>query len=354
MIYDILWHIYFFYRFFSMRADRLISLMLLLQERGMVSASQLARELEVSARTIFRDIDSLCAAGIPIYAEQGSKGGYALMDSYHTDLTGLNAEELASLFLLDGSPSISSLGLNRNLDSALRKISSVLPTVTRDRISWFQQRILIDTAGNEIRSGSGRRLPDLAGIQRAIFRSRRLKIGLQWPRAGQSGTYVASPLGLVGDAEDWYLVAQIDDFVRVYPLTIVSEVTELDETFRRPDSFDLPAFWSRWKRVIMERKSGFAADVEISLAIASALDALVRESVVEMVRSLPHTQNGKVRLEVTFPDFTTARSFALGHGGAVIVVRPRELVLSVCDYARQTLRQYPAVQASHDGFPGGG
>ena len=224
-----------------MRADRLISIIMLLQERGTLSASSLAKRLEVSTRTIFRDIEALSVAGIPIYADHGPKGGFSLVEGYRSDLTGLNGEELLSVFLSEKSSTIARLGFGESLSSALRKLSSTLPLQSRERLASYRQRILIEAPTNS-NAVANRCLPL---IQKAVLEERRIRIRIEWPRPTQSGEYLVEPVGIVASDGEWYLAARIRGFDRAYPVQSISIVEILDDRFARPVDFDLPSFWER-------------------------------------------------------------------------------------------------------------
>ena len=327
-----------------MRADRLISLSLLLQEHGKLSASHLARRLEVSVRTIFRDMEALSMAGIPVFAHPGSKGGFSLVDNYRTDLTGLKAEEILALFLLEGSKAALLLGLEKQMGSAIRKLSAALPHTQRERIDWYRQRFLIESdtpeAGRSFGTRAGRRSADLSILQQAILNRERLKLRIVWPRPDQAGEYVVAPLALVESAGEWNLVAQAGAFVRVYPAEFVADALPAGRKFERPASFDLPSFWKKWRKALTEHRAAFKATLEISPAVARSLDARVDEDVVSMIARQAARHGDRARLTVTFPYLAHARDFVLAHGSAVKVIGPVELRSSVIDHARRTLGQY--------------
>jgi len=185
-----------------MRADRLLSLMMLLQIRGRMTARDLASELEVSERTIYRDIDALSGAGIPVYGEPGPEGGYALLDDYRTNLTGLTETEVRALFMLSIPTPLADLGESQNLKSALLKLSAALPATRRQDEELVRQRILIDsTWWNQ----SNQRVPYIQAIHQAIWQDRKLHIGYQLffqiPIE-----QVVDPYSLVAKAGIWFLV----------------------------------------------------------------------------------------------------------------------------------------------------
>jgi predicted DNA-binding transcriptional regulator YafY len=163
-----------------MRADRLVSLLILLQTRGRMTARKLAEELEVSERTIYRDIEALSEAGVPVYAERGPGGGCALLESYRTNLTGLNDEETRALFMLSTPASIPAplveLGVSQELKSALLKLSAALPASQRQEEERARQRVHLDSVAW---SRSEEPVPHLAMIHKAVWRDLRLLITFQ-------------------------------------------------------------------------------------------------------------------------------------------------------------------------------
>jgi predicted DNA-binding transcriptional regulator YafY len=242
-------------------ASRLLSLLMLLQTRGRMSARELAGELEVGIRTIHRDIDQLSAAGIPVYAERGRDGGFLLRDGYQTRLTGLTQPE-AEILLMAGLPGpVEQLGLAQTLAAARLKLMAALPGAVRagaDRIAarfhldataWFQQ----DDP-----------MPSLPTIARAVWSERVLE--LQYRRAGEAEgrARTLSPLGLVLKGGIWYLVARSGTSMRTYRVSNIRDARMLDEGFSRPADFDLAAHWARASREYEEGVYHAHADVRLS------------------------------------------------------------------------------------------
>ena len=324
-----------------MRADRLISIILLLKQHGVVSAGRLAHELVVSRRTIYRDIDALCGAGIPIYTEYGAKGGFALTNDYTTDLTGLNTDELLSLLLLDNTSVVSRLGLGQTLSSALRKLTSALPATQREKVEWYRQRVFIDSEKQrEKLSSRDTRSEILSTLQDAVFHGKMVELKIAWPRPDQGGIYLISPIGIVESQGSWFLAAGLEDFIRIYPLNFISEATITDRTFVRPESFDLPAFWAKWKDGMNRSKPKFSVKLAISPEIAKDLDSWVSEKVLPLANDLLQRDDGKIVMDVTFPSLFSARSYALTHGSAVEVLGSEELRRTIVDFAAQTKAIY--------------
>ncbi|MGW5573529.1 helix-turn-helix transcriptional regulator [Nocardia thailandica] len=221
-----------------MRASRLVHLLLLLQTRGRVTAPELARELEVSVRTVYRDVEALSAAGVPVYSEPGRAGGVRLVDGYRTRLTGLTSEE-ADAVLLAGSPGAAAdLGLGTVLATAQLKLLAALPPELRGRASRIAERVHTDMPGWFHRSEE---TPALAVLADALWHDRRVAVGYQ--RGDRVVERVLDPLGLVAKAGTWYLVARAGEDVRSYRVGRIRTATATGETFTRPAGFDLAAHW---------------------------------------------------------------------------------------------------------------
>ncbi|HEY2445609.1 MAG TPA: WYL domain-containing protein [Rhizomicrobium sp.] len=225
-----------------MLASRLLSTLMLLQTRGRLSASALAREFEVSVRTIHRDIDQLSAAGIPVYADRGRSGGFALMDGYRTRLTGLTQPE-AEAILLAGLPGpAAQLGLSPFLSAARLKLLAALPANLQADAERIASRFHLDPVA-WFRGADT--LPSLPTLARAVWTGHFLKLGYR--RAGQTETRSRKlgPLGLVLKGGVWYLVAQSGKSVRTYRAANIHDAEIGEEIFARPKQFDLAAYWEK-------------------------------------------------------------------------------------------------------------
>ncbi len=225
-----------------MRADRLLALLLLLQTRGRMTAHELAEQLEVSERTIYRDMEALSVAGIPVYAERGPGGGCSLLDGYQTRLTGLTATEVRALFLLHMASPLADLGLTKALDDALLKLSASLPVPQRNDAEQVRQRIHLDsTAWN----ANAETMCHLHTIQEAIWQERVLVLSYR-----ESHSYcceqLVEPYGLVSKGSAWYLVGAATGESKVFHVSRVAAVMLTAEHFIRPASFDLPHYWSEY------------------------------------------------------------------------------------------------------------
>lgn len=227
-----------------MRASRLVSTLLLLQNRGRMTATELAGELEVSVRTVYRDVESLSAAGIPVYADRGPDGGYRLLDGYRTRLTGLTSEEADTLFLAGVPDAAAELGLGAELAAAQLKLEASLAPELRERAARIRQRFHLD-APSWFRELDA--VPHLAGVAAAVWNQQRVRV--RYLGAGskpkQSRT-VIEPLGVVCKAGVWYLAAAGGAKVRTYRVGRIVELEILPEVFHRPADFDLVEFWRDW------------------------------------------------------------------------------------------------------------
>lgn len=244
-----------------MLASRLLSILMLLQTRGRLSAAALAAEFEVSVRTIHRDIDQLSAAGVPVYAERGRSGGFALMDGYRTKLTGFTQAEAETL-LLTGLPGpAAQLGLSNLLQASRLKLLAALPGDMHKQAERIASRFHLDPVG-WFRGPDA--LPALPIVARAVWNGHTLK--LRYRRANDSEVRMRElgPLGLVLKAGVWYLVALAGKSVRTWRVANISDPEETDTPVERPKDFDLPAHWQKAARAYEEGTYRLRADVRLS------------------------------------------------------------------------------------------
>ncbi|MER5258923.1 MULTISPECIES: transcriptional regulator [unclassified Streptomyces] len=252
-----------------MRADRLLALLLLLQNRGRMTAPELADELEVSVRTVYRDAEALAASGVPVYAERGPAGGFRLMDGYRTRLTGLTDDEADSLALAGMPAAAADLGLGAELVTAQLKLGAALPAGLGERSRRIQERFHLDAEG-WFRTADP--APLLSVVADAVWRRRVLRAHYQ--RWGGEVRRELHPLGLVLKAGNWYLVASADGTVRTYRVSRFLEVTAADEPSECPAGFDLAAYWETASRDLRARVLRGTARVRLSPAGLRLLPAL--------------------------------------------------------------------------------
>jgi predicted DNA-binding transcriptional regulator YafY len=234
----------------SVRSDRLLSILMLLQSRGRVPAAELAGRLEVSVRTIYRDTEALSTAGVPVYAERGRHGGIALLPGYRTDMTGLTRDEARALFVLTTQGAHADLGLAAPLCSALAKVMTALPEPFRPAATAASQRILVDPAG-WMRPAQA---PGPLGIlQGAVFADRRLR--LRYRHSGQRAArgYTTDPYGLVCKSGVWYLIADHRGRPRLFRVSRVESAALAAAAVRRRPGADLASEWDRLRRQVEDQ-----------------------------------------------------------------------------------------------------
>lgn len=312
-----------------MRADRLISILLLLQVRGRLTARSLAERLEVSERTVLRDMDALAAAGVPVIADRGPGGGWRLVDNYQTKLTGLTTAEIQSLFFAHPPKVLEGLGLGKAAEAARLKLEAALPAASQPHAERARRSILIDPRG-------WRESPSIASLPvllDALWRSRRVRFMYE-SGLGESGERLVDPLGLVARGSVWYLVASRDDQPRTYRLSRISGATLEERECVRPDGFDLAAYWEASTAAFRERLPRFYGTF------------LIAPSVMRWVRyrgwrlEEEREEGDRVRIRLRFDAEEEALQFALSFGGDIEVIEPAELREKVLESARTTLERY--------------
>lgn len=282
-----------------MRADRLVSLVLLLRRRSRLSAATLARELEVSTRTVLRDIDALSTAGVPVYAERGRNGGFSLLPGFRTELTGLNHDEALALLVAGSRRGAQVFGLGSALASAMLKVVDALPESHRDTAAGVAERLLIDPETDLLsRRVDADEVPDAIAseVRRAVLAGHKLRI--RYAATGGTPRWrTVDPIGLVTVREQGYLLATRSGEDRTYRLSRVLAAEELREPAERADRVDLDQTWQ-------ERGTRFRTGGE-QVAVLVRLSPARREELVATALAV-HTEeadgDGRLRMEVTFQD----------------------------------------------------
>jgi predicted DNA-binding transcriptional regulator YafY len=222
-----------------MRASRLLSIMILLQLRGRLTAEELADEFEVSERTIYRDIDALSAAGVPVYGDRGPGGGFALLDGYQTRLTGLAADEAEAMSMIGLIGPATELGLGHAAATARKKLFAALPASRQQSADRVADRVHFDPVDWYHAADP---LPHLPLVARAVLDQQFLTMRYEsWQGIRD---WEVAPLGLVLKAGHWYLAAKAARKVRIFRMSNIAEVRVLAEAFERPDAFDLAGWWT--------------------------------------------------------------------------------------------------------------
>ncbi|UOX88622.1 WYL domain-containing protein [Amycolatopsis sp. FBCC-B4732] len=307
-----------------MRASRLVSLVLLLQNRGRLSAARLAAELGVTARTVYRDVEALAAAGVPIYAEGGPNGGYQLVDGYRTRLTGLTEGEAGSLFLTGLPQPAAELGLGAQVAAAELKLMAALPTPYRDASLRIRERFHLDAPGWYREADP---VPRLLAAAEALWQDRVVEVRYRrWSPSPGVVTRRLHPLGLVLKAGVWYLVAGPEP--RTYRVSNVEDLRPLDEHFVRPAGFGLANFWRAHVERYEESEIDETAVVRLTPAGIAALPDVLGPKAARLVsRTLePEDAEGWRRARVPLESVAHAATGLLRLGADAQVLAPPELV----------------------------
>ncbi|MDI3423204.1 helix-turn-helix transcriptional regulator [Streptomyces luteolus] len=243
-----------------MKSERLLSILLLLQTRGRVPARELAERLEVSVRTIYRDVEALSGSGVPVYAERGRHGGIALLPGYRTDVTGLTADESRALFVLAAEGTHAALGLDSAIGSALRKVMAALPAPHRPGAELAARRILVDPVRW---LGGPRSAVDLEALQDAVFSDRRIDVRYRHSGRSAARDYTVDPYGLVSKAGVWYLVADRDGAPRLLRVDRVEAAELTGEPVRRRPGVELADVWEELRRRVEDRSGAIAVEARV-------------------------------------------------------------------------------------------
>jgi predicted DNA-binding transcriptional regulator YafY len=293
-----------------MRAERLLRLLLHLQTRGQSTVDQLAQHLDVSPRTVQRDLDALSLAGVPVYSMRGRGGGWALLPDYRTRLTGLTPSEVMSVFVGATAHVLADLGIDASSDQAMTKLIAALPESARRDAEFARQRLLIDHSGWDDRREAPRWL-DLC--RQAIWEERRIAITYRDP----GEPFTVAPLGLIAKTRTWYLVAaRPDAAVRTYRLSRMTSASLTDEAFTRPSDFDLTEYWAETERRFRATLPSYPIVLR------------VRDHAVSRFRPtapvLPDT-DGWCLVEADLENADEACAAVLAQAGDAIVIAPTEL-----------------------------
>lgn len=302
-----------------MKADRLMSVLLLLQARGQITERELAEQLEVSQRTIHRDLEALSAARIPVSAIRGAQGGWQLEKGWRTQVPSLDESELRALLMAQprslGNPRMAAAA-----QRALNKLMAAMPEPMKAQAAHMQQRLHVDPTGWR---DTGEDLSMLALVQDAVARDR--KLTFDYTRAdGEQSSRTAEPLGLVSKGMSWYLVAQTVSGMRTFRVSRMRRVTVLAVTFERPARFDLVAHWRTSTAELDRKRASFQTLLSLTLDSARRIQTwcVTRPATHEQAKQ---AGTGRTALQVDFDDEHQARFFVLGLGSSVRVLEPEPL-----------------------------
>jgi predicted DNA-binding transcriptional regulator YafY len=320
-----------------MRADRLLSILLLLQVHRRLTAGELSKRLEVSERTIHRDMLALSIAGVPVTAVRGTGGGWRLLEAYQTNLTGLSEAEIQALFLTKPTRLLSDLGLHRASEAALIKLVAAIPSVLRNGAEDMRARIYVDIAGWHQTPES---VPCLRTLQDAVWHG--CKLRFTYPRGESTVERIVDPLGLVAKGNAWYLVAATDGEPRSYRVSRIRDAVALDQRCQRPPRFDLADYWERSSAEFQANLPRYLATLRFSPDEANHIGSVSIYAQVEQ-EDAPDGE-GSVTRVMRFDSERAACAFVLGFAGKVEVLQPQALRERVLWTAQSVL----TAGATHD------
>lgn len=309
-----------------MKSDRLLSVLLLLQAKGRATERELADQLEVSQRTIHRDLEALSAARVPVVALRGSQGGWELEKGWRTQVPGLDESELRALLMAQprvvGHPRLAAAA-----ESALNKLMAALPGPMREQAAVMRERLHVDATGWR---GSGEDLSMLAAVQDAVARER--KLAFDYTRADlQKAPRTVDPLGLVAKGLSWYLVAHSANGMRTYRVSRMEKVTVLATGFKRPPRFDLANYWKKSTAEFEKQRKNYSAILSLTPTAARRLQGWFD---CRSIATKGQQYADRVTLQVELEAEGQARFIVLGLGSGVEVLEPAELRQWVLDEAR--------------------
>jgi predicted DNA-binding transcriptional regulator YafY len=317
-----------------MRADRLLSIMLLLQVHRRLTSKELSQRLEVSERTIHRDMDALSGVGVPVYAQRGAGGGWVLDEAFRTKPVGLNEAEVRAIFLARPARLMADLGLDAAAGAAFVKLLSALPSQSRQSADDIQQRIHLDAVGWR---RSEEAVPCLPIVQEAIWSDQ--KLHLRYTREGREPSdRVVDPLGLVANGSVWYLVASVGGELRTYRVSRIEAATVVAEPVVRPPHFNLAEYWEASKDRFVANLPVYLATLRIDPELTTGLRQFGRPKQIE--RQEPPGPDGWSTVVMRFDVFDEAVEAILGWGPRAEVLEPLELRERVIELAEAVVLIY--------------
>jgi predicted DNA-binding transcriptional regulator YafY len=320
-----------------MRADRLLSIILLLQTRGKMTARELAQEMEVSRRTILRDVTALSSAGIPIYCEGGHGGGIALLDEYRTSLTGLDKSEVQSLFITNNQNVLQDLGLGDAGERLVLKLLASLPNTQHTTADHIRQRLMIDPDWWWRDSSIS---PFWDELQKAVYEDKLIEIDYE-NFDGKIAARRLAPYSLICKSSVWYLLAEREQELRTYRVNRIHAVRLLDQGFKRRPDFDLQTVWREHMRNFEHNFVDYRCVLRIHPERLSLIKWLLPGR-WELVPADEPEESGWPTIALTIDSDVLAKMLVFGLAGSVQVLEPVELKAAVVETARQVLEEFTA------------
>ncbi|HAG43813.1 MAG TPA: alpha/beta hydrolase [Clostridium sp.] len=315
-----------------MKADRLISILMLLQIHKKLTANELAQRLEVSARTIYRDIESLSSLGIPVFSDRGTNGGIELLGDYKTSLNGINDDEIYSLFLPTGDKILEDLGIQKLKDSTILKLLGNSSPYQVKEIENIQNYIYIDMhTWSENPTNVNKDI--LSILQNAIWNHKILKI--VYRKINETKEIILNPLGLVCKRGIWYLIGINAEVIKTYKVTSIESTLLIDEHFDRPSDFNLEAHWksstSNFKSLIPKYTFTFKVNSSVINHIKERKFITINNEVIK---------DNEIYLDINFDDIWQGIEFAFTYGKNIKIIKPIEAINEIKIKASEVIKLY--------------
>jgi predicted DNA-binding transcriptional regulator YafY len=310
------------------KADRLLSALMLLQAKGRVTTRELSERLEVSQRTVHRDMEALCAARVPISALRGAQGGWQLERGWRTQVPGLDEAELRAL-LMAQPKALSDPGMRAASERAFGKLLAALPKDMREQAAAMSERLHVDPTGWHATTEDLSMLPI---VQDAVARD--CKLTFDYTKAnGENAPRTVDPLGIVSKGTSWYLVARAPHGIRTYRISRMRAATPLATKFERPANFKLASYWENSTAELANQRRYFDTVLELHPSAAQSL----RGWCVTSPHNGTPVREGWCTIQVRFENEDQARYLILGFGGRVVVLEPANLRERILAEARAIL-----------------
>ncbi|MCY6370182.1 helix-turn-helix transcriptional regulator [Clostridium ganghwense] len=313
-----------------MRADRLLSIISLLQLHKKITARDLAQKLEVSVRTIYRDIDALTSIGVPIITDQGHDGGIKLLGDYKSDLTGLNDKELQYLFLPPPQKILNDLNIQSLSHHSLLKLIGSTSKQQLNLIENLQNYIYIDMYSWNKTSETDCFI--LGQLQKSIWGTR--EINICYSKSTGDKIIELKPLGLVNKKGIWYLIA-IDNIIKTYKISMIKSLTILDKEFDRPQDFNLKEYWTESTQKFIKSIPKYQISIKTTVETLDHIKSRMFINIIECTST-----GNDIQLILEFNAKWQAVEFVLGYGHNVQLISPEEVKTEVIKVAHEIIEMY--------------
>lgn len=314
-----------------MRADRLLSIIMLLQIHKQLTAEELSKRLEVSIRTIYRDIDVLSGLGVPISTERGSAGGIKLLGNYKTSLTGLNSNELHYLFMPTPNKLLDDLSIDKPNYSTFLKLLNNLPTAQRSEIENIQKYIYIDMDPWHNTHNVDKEI--ISTLQKAIGHT--LVLNITYRKINEVKAVILNPLGLVCKKGIWYLIGINENIIKTYRVSSIETAYITKEIFSRPIDFNLEKYWLTSITNFKSNIPKYIITIQVNETI---LNRIKERNFIKISKIVEDDSNFIITIE--FDAKWQSIEFVIGFGKDIIVMDPPELIDEIKEKALEVLKLY--------------